>query len=463
MRNEIASQRERRSRESLYAALGALLGLGAPLGFLALRGALARRVPSPRWAARELSSRPETYAYLGLSTTTAFALFGRLLGRLEDDRRRRERDNERLREEFSAVVSHDLRDPITPILIDTDRLLGSATAGEVAVPTEVLARIRRSALRLAQVTDDFQDVMQIELGRLVVKPRPVALPAAVSALVDKLRPALAPHPVALRVDGHPGSVMADPGRLDQVLRNLMENAAKFSSGDAPIVIAIRSAHGGAVVSVEDRGVGIPPQEMGLLFDRAFQSQRARARRTGLGVGLYITRAIVEAHGGRLAVESEPGRGSTFRVFLPGAPPQLAEAGEQPPTRETVRRYMARRPPTIESGETVAAARSLIREHGVRHLPVVDHGAVVGLLSDSEIASLAQRGEPEREEARVESVMARFPFVVSPEAPVEEAARVMARHGCDVAIVVENGKVVGTLAAVDALRALAEPGPGPLHP
>ena len=115
-------------------------------------------------------------------------------------------------------------------------------------------------------------------------------------------------------------MLADPLRLDQIFMNLIDNAAKYSKPGAPIRIVVEPVEEGARVTVIDHGVGIAEDAIPKLFDRFFQVQRAREqKRTGVGLGLYITKGLVDAHGGRITVESEPGRGSRFCVWLPAAP------------------------------------------------------------------------------------------------------------------------------------------------
>jgi signal transduction histidine kinase len=192
--------------------------------------------------------------------------------------------------------------------------------GEVTVPRTAVERIRASAARLSQMIDDLLDASRIELGRLPIKPRPIALAAAVSSVVERLGPQLAGHAVEIRAPGHAEAslprVMADPLRIDQVLTNLLDNAVKYAPKGTRILVEVRGARGGVEVAVKDEGPGIPREELTHLFDRFFQCREGGRRGGGLGLGLYITRGLVEAHGGTVTVESELGRGSTFRVWLP---------------------------------------------------------------------------------------------------------------------------------------------------
>ena len=129
-------------------------------------------------------------------------------------------------------------------------------------------------------------------------------------------------------------VLVDPARFDQVLINLIENAAKYSPQGTPIQVTIEGAQGGAVVTVEDRGAGIAADDLPRLFDRFYQAPRARSHNSGLGLGLYIAKGLVECHGGRIWVDSRPGQGSRFHVWMPAggetAPSREAEAS--PPTQ-----------------------------------------------------------------------------------------------------------------------------------
>ncbi len=317
-RSEPASRRVR------YGLIGALLGTGAPVGLLILSALRARRWPSSRWLASELRLRPFLYSYLSLSTTTAFALFGRLLGHREELLEASRRELDRLHEELAAVIAHDLRNPINAILMQIDLLIERGDGSEVRVPVSTLESIQRSGRRLAQMVRDLLDVSQIEADRLSLQRRPVALAEEVSTLIESIRPTLGAHPVELRQVGPVPPVDVDPNRFDQVVVNLLENAAKSSDAETPIRLELAPAAGGVLISVADRGSGILPEDLPRLFDRFYQAKRARAKKVGLGLGLYIVKGLVEAHGGRIWVRSVVGEGSTFYVWLP-----ISAAGPSP--------------------------------------------------------------------------------------------------------------------------------------
>jgi signal transduction histidine kinase len=129
--------------------------------------------------------------------------------------------------------------------------------------------------------------------------------------------------IATRIDEGLPRVSADPERLERVLSNLLSNALKYSTPGTPVVVSARPGDGEVVTSVADEGPGIDPADLPHLFDRYFRAGKVRAPHEGLGLGLYITKGLVEAHGGRIWVESEVGQGSTFSFTLPLADQQPA--------------------------------------------------------------------------------------------------------------------------------------------
>jgi signal transduction histidine kinase len=234
---------------------------------------------------------------------------------------------DRVHDEFAAIIAHDLRSPVGALLLQLDALLERAKRDEgPSVPLATLERMRRSVSRMAQMTDDLLDVSRIELERLSLDREPLPPGAALQSLVAQLAPVLAGHPVSLAVRGRPAAVLADPARFDQIFTNLLENAAKYSAPGSPIQVVIEEGDHGVTVSIEDRGPGIAAEELPRLFDRFYQAPRARAQKSGLGLGLYIVRGLVEGHGGRIWAESQPGEGSCFHVWLPAADGAVAQMG-----------------------------------------------------------------------------------------------------------------------------------------
>jgi signal transduction histidine kinase len=201
-------------------------------------------------------------------------------------------------DEYVAMVAHDLRNPLQAMMLQLELLLRHHSGeSAVQVPIAALRRLSRNGQRLARLVQDLLDSARIEGGRVHLDREPLELPRVVAELVQQLELTLGNHPVQLRVEGEPQVVLADPLRLEQILTNLLENAAKFSSEGSPIEVTMARSNGGARVTVCDRGPGIPPEDLPGLFDRHHQAKRAREKRSGLGLGLYIARGMVDAHGG----------------------------------------------------------------------------------------------------------------------------------------------------------------------
>jgi len=233
---------------------------------------------------------------------------------------------ERLREDFAAMIAHDLRTPLQAVLLQVDVLIRQAAGAAATVPVATLHRMKANGRRLELLIRDLLDASRIDARQLVLQPQRTDLAVVVTSLVGQLQAALGPRQVRLEVEDALPHVEVDPLRFEQVLTNLIENAVKYSAEGEPIRVAVSARERGVEVSVEDRGPGIPPFELPHLFDRYYQTRRARAAGQGLGLGLFIARGLVEAHHGRIAVESTPGQGSAFRVWLPSAEGPAASTG-----------------------------------------------------------------------------------------------------------------------------------------
>jgi PAS domain S-box-containing protein len=223
----------------------------------------------------------------------------------------------KLRQDFAAAVVHDLRAPIQTIMLQSRLLLRSRSGSDdLAVERSAVRRIEKQALRLSRMTTDLLDVTTIDLGRLRLDTETVSIAALVHEIVDNFNPILDGHLVRIDADEALPRVEADRHRLGQVLMNLLVNAANYSPDGSPIDVDARARDGGIMLSVRDRGVGIPPEDLPHIFDRFFRSEQTRAARAGYGLGLYVAHALVVAHGGHIDVDSTPGAGTTFRVWLP---------------------------------------------------------------------------------------------------------------------------------------------------
>lgn len=219
---------------------------------------------------------------------------------------------EEARDDLVRMISHDLRTPLNAVLAQAHLL--RRHPDDVAKVTERAQAIARSCDRMAAMIRDLLDATLLEAGQLRMAPRRVELPAFVSDAIERLRGALPVERVSVQA-GAPVAVAADPERLERILVNLLSNALKYSPPQAAVVVVVAPAEGGATLTVVDRGVGIAPEDLPHIFERFFRARGAR-RPEGLGLGLYITRLLVYAHGGRIEVESYLGTGTAFRVFLP---------------------------------------------------------------------------------------------------------------------------------------------------
>ena len=210
--------------------------------------------------------------------------------------------------DFLAMVSHDLRSPLTVIRASAQLLQRRGEYRETTVET-----ILEYVDRMARLIDDLADVVRLEEGHLPLQREPLDLVALARECAAAAEEQSARH--AVRVEAPDASVCGawDRVRLGQVLENLLGNALKHGAEEGEVVVRVEERDGEALISVQDSGPGIDPEHVPHLFDRFY---RASTSSTGLGLGLYISRILVEAHGGRIWVESRPGQGSTFTMALP---------------------------------------------------------------------------------------------------------------------------------------------------
>ena len=225
---------------------------------------------------------------------------------------------ERRREEFIGLVAHDLRSPIGAIALATDALEGvlqTPKAVDVPAALKILRHVRSGTDGLRRMVADLLDASLIEARHLSVQRRSVELTTFLHGVVERCSGTTGAHPVEIVLQPVP-PIEADPARLEQVLVNLLSNAAKYSPPETEIKIDVRKVDVEVEIAVTNRGRGLPPEESAKLFSRYFRSRAHRGRIDGLGLGLYITKGLVEAQGGRIWVESEQRRSTTFRFTLP---------------------------------------------------------------------------------------------------------------------------------------------------
>ena len=232
---------------------------------------------------------------------------------------------EEARDDLVRMISHDLRTPLNAVATQA-HLLQRAPGDPVRVEERARA-IGRSCSRMAAMIQDLVEATQLEAGQLMLARAPVDVGALLGELLERLRGGLDVDRVRLSLSSGVPAADADPLRLERILVNLLSNALKYSPPQTEVAVGLERGAGGLVlVTITDRGVGIGPEDRLQIFERWFRA-RGERRPEGLGLGLYITRLLVEAHGGRVEVESELGQGSTFRVYLPahGALPSPAPA------------------------------------------------------------------------------------------------------------------------------------------
>ena len=239
--------------------------------------------------------------------------------------------NERLREldglkdEFVSLVSHELRTPLTSIRGYLELVLDGPAGSLSEEQNRFLRVVERNADRLLGLVGDLLFVAQVDAGRLPVEFNDLDLALVAAECVDGVRPAAEAKGLELIVDAPPLAAKGDRGRLDQLLGNLVSNAVKFTPEGGRVTVRVSAHDESAVIEVSDNGIGVPKAELDELFTRFFRSSTATENAIpGTGLGLVIAKAIAEAHGGQIAVESREGVGTTFKVTLP-LEPALAEA------------------------------------------------------------------------------------------------------------------------------------------
>lgn len=266
---------------------------------------------------REGAGRSVVVRFFRPESDDEFVLLRQTIEQLNDEITRRKQAAAeleaaiRVRDDFLAVAGHELKTPLTSLQLQLTSLSRAATKAGIEPLIATAERASRSAARLARLADELLEVSHLSEGRLSLDRVLVDL----SALVVEVLARLSPDTGQLRVTAEPGVTGHwDPTRLEQVVTNLVANALKFGRG-APVDVVVESAGPIARLSVRDRGIGIAPEAHERIFQK-FQRAIASKNFGGIGLGLWISREIVGAHGGTLSVESQLGEGATFTVILP---------------------------------------------------------------------------------------------------------------------------------------------------
>lgn len=301
----------------------------ALLGGVALAGALSffvarhfsRRLVAMEKVAEAMAAG-DYAARVAVAGEDEVARLGTSLNKLAAELQKRLEELQRMdtaRRDFVAAVSHELRTPLSIIQGYTEAILDGMVTPEEQY--QYLSVIREEAERLRRLTNELLDLRRLETGALKVRREEVNLGEVAERAAVRFQTQAATAGLHFHVEVSPvPPVAGDPDRLAQIVVNLLDNAFRFTPAGGSVILRVAPAPEGVALTVQDTGPGIAPEELPYIWEKFYRGDKARARTTGgSGLGLAIVKQIVELHGGRVAVESRPGAGSTFRVVLPVAP------------------------------------------------------------------------------------------------------------------------------------------------
>ena len=231
-------------------------------------------------------------------------------------RRAEARRHEQQREEYLALVSHDLLGPLSNILMCTSLLKQSAESQGLAADVKLATRAEQNVKRMNAMLEELREATTLESHGVALELMTCELRELVAGVVDRMGDAGARRISIEADDASPHYVLGETFRLERVVTNLLTNALKYSADDAPVRAQVERRGGKVELTVVDRGIGIAPENIEVLFDRYYRTTAGKNRASGLGLGLYIARLIVATHGGRIDVSSKVGHGSAFTVTLP---------------------------------------------------------------------------------------------------------------------------------------------------
>lgn len=242
----------------------------------------------------------------------------------EEERRRlyeeriRAEESLRIRDEFLSIASHELKTPLTALQLELYGMRAPIEKNGDERLTRKLARAARSADRLSQLIEMLMDVSRIATGRLTLKPEPFDLREAMQQVFETMQGTAARASCELSFhpspDGEPIEASWDRLRIEQVVMNLLSNAFKYGAG-RPVALSVARDGDQAIIEVRDHGPGIPEGDLDRIFER-FERATKYQNHGGLGLGLYVSREIVRAHGGSIAERTPPGGGACFTIRLP---------------------------------------------------------------------------------------------------------------------------------------------------
>jgi PAS domain S-box-containing protein len=265
-----------------------------------------------------------------LAERAALAIENAKLYTEQVEARRKLEDLSRLKDEFLSIASHELRTPVTSIKGYTQLAKMLIRENDLSTSEEYLDIALDQIERMSRLILELLDVSRIETGRLEIRREPIAWAHFVRDVVHRHHTAVSDRRFHVSVPDHDKSVVGDRDRLEQVLGNLLENAVKYSPDGSDVSVTVEDRHDSFVTAVCDRGIGIPADEIGQVFERFHRGRQVSSSNYGgLGLGLYITKQIIERHGGAIWVDSKEGQGTTFFFSLPVAVDEPSSATQSP--------------------------------------------------------------------------------------------------------------------------------------
>jgi PAS domain S-box-containing protein len=225
----------------------------------------------------------------------------------------------RIRDTFLSTAAHELKTPLTVLLGNIQLLQRRQRHAPTLTERDdrLLGVVGEQAARLNRLIAVMLDISRLQTGQLTILRTPLDIGALVRRVADDVQPTLVQHTLACRLPATPVTIEGDELRLEQVLQNLLSNAVKYSPHGGPITVEVKRQGKNVSVAVADQGIGIPQANLPMLFERFYRADNVDPQQiSGMGIGLYVVRAIVELHGGRVDAVSPAEGGSVFTIYLP---------------------------------------------------------------------------------------------------------------------------------------------------